>query len=54
MSLQGESMRRYLLDNKDLIKPKLCKHSRTNYGIAHNVLECAVLTCEDCACDFWE
>lgn len=54
MSPSGEAKRKYLLANKDIIRPRRCKHSETGWGIAKGVLECACIECPDCACEPWE
>ena len=54
MSPAGEAKRRYLMANKQFIKPRRCRNSATGWGICKDVKECATLDCGDCACVPWE
>ena len=54
MSPQALKQKEQMLNNKETIKPRMCKYSSTGWCICKTVLECAILDCSEGACIPWE
>lgn len=54
MSPEAEKKRDALLKNKNFIKPRFCRNSKTSYCICKGVLECALIDCSEGSVEAWE